>query len=72
MSLEIVLPMGNKGDVKDLVFTILTKEYPLKLIQLTNFIRKRYGKSVTFQAVRKAVLQLVSENILLHTKHGFL
>ncbi|MBM3233580.1 hypothetical protein FJZ19_00630 [Candidatus Pacearchaeota archaeon] len=71
MSLEIVLPMGNKGDVKDLVFTILTKEYPLKLIQLTNFIRKRYGKSVTFQAVRKAVLQLVSENILLHTKHGF-
>jgi hypothetical protein len=71
MSLEIILPLGNRGDVKDLVFTILTKEYPLKLIQLTNFIRKRYGKMVTFQAVRKATLQLVSEKVLAHNKEGF-
>jgi len=72
MSLEIILPFGNRGDVRDLVFTILTKEYPLKLIQLTNFIRKRYGKMVTFQAVRKATLQLVSEKILIHNKEGFI
>lgn len=72
MSLEIVLPTRNKGNVKDLVFTILTKEYPLKLIQLTNFIRKRYGKPVTFQAVRKATLQLVSENILKNNDGEFL
>lgn len=71
MSLEIILPFGNRGNVKDIVFTILTKEYPLKLIQLTNFIRKRYGKQVTFQAVRKATLHLVSEKILLHNKKGF-
>jgi hypothetical protein len=49
MSLNISLPLGNKGGVKDLVFTILTREYPLKLIELTNLIRKRYGKAVTFQ-----------------------
>jgi len=72
MSLNIVLPLGKEGDVKDLVFTILTKEYPLKLIQLTNFIRKRYGKQVTFQAVRKASIQLVSEKVLIRQKEGFL
>ena len=71
MGLEIILPFGNRGNVKDIVFSILTNEYPLKLIQLTNFIRKRYGKQVTFQAVRKATLQLISEKILLHNKEGF-
>ena len=64
MALNISLPMGKKDNVKDLVFTILTKEYPLKIIELTNFIKKRYGKSVTFQAVRKAVLELVDEGVL--------
>ena len=64
MSLEITLPFGKKDNVKNLVFSILTNEYPLKIIELTNFIRKRYGKTVTFQAVRKAVLQLVDEDIL--------
>jgi len=64
MALKVILPFGEKGDVKDLVVTILSAEYPLKIIELTNFIRKRYGKSVTFQAVRKAALQLVSERVL--------
>lgn len=64
MALEIILPFGREGDVKDLVFTILTKEYPLKIIELTNTIRKRYGKSVTFQAVRKALLELVKDGVL--------
>ncbi len=50
--------------IKSLVFTILTNEHPLKLIDLMNFIRKRYGRSVTFQAVRKATLQLVEEGVL--------
>lgn len=65
MSLEIVLPFGEKDNVKNLVFTILTKEYPLKLIELTNYIKKRYGKVVTFQAVRKAVMQLVDAGVLI-------
>ena len=69
MSLQISLPLGNKQNVKNLVFTILSHEYPLKLIQLTNLIRKRYGKAVTFQAVRKAVLDLVNESVL--TKDEF-
>ena len=72
MSIEISLPFGNKENVKNLVFSILTSEYPLKLISLTNFIRKRYGRSVTFQAVRKATLQLVNEGILLREGNNFL
>lgn len=64
MALRTSLPFGKKEGVKDLVFTILSKEYPLRIIQLTNFIKKRYGKSVTFQAVRKAVLELTSEDVL--------
>lgn len=55
---------GDKGTVKELIFEILSREYPLKIIELTNHIKKRYGKSVTFQAVRKALLQLKKENVV--------
>ncbi|MEK6918267.1 MAG: hypothetical protein AABW51_04945 [Nanoarchaeota archaeon] len=64
MTIDIALPFVKKGNVDDLVFTILTKEYPLRVIDLMNLIRKRYGKSVTFQAVRKAVLQLMEKEVL--------
>lgn len=72
MALAITLPFGKKDNVKNLVFSILTKEYPLKIIELANFIRKRYGRSVTFQAVRKAVLELVSEGVLLQRGREFM
>ncbi len=65
MTLQLVLPFGKKSTAKSLIFTILTKEYPLKIIDLTNLIRKRYGKSVTFQAVRKALLELLEEEVVL-------
>ncbi len=71
MSLEISLPFGKKDNVKNLVFTILVNEYPLKIIELTNFIRKRYGKSVTFQAVRKAILELVDDGVLIKKNTSF-
>lgn len=72
MALSVTLPFGQKDNIKNLVFTILTKEYPLKIIELTNFIRKRYGKSVTFQAVRKAVLELVEAEVLLRKEKEFM
>jgi len=71
MALAITLPFGKKDNVKNIVFSILTKEYPLRIIELTNFIRKRYGKSVTFQAVRKAILELVADGVLSQTNHEF-
>ena len=63
MVIKLTLPLNKEDTVKDIVFTILTKEYPLKIIEITNIIRKRYGKSLTFQAVRKALLELIEENI---------
>lgn len=71
MVLEITLPFGKKDNVKDIAFSILTKEYPLRIIDLMNFIRKRYNKPVTFQAVRKAVLQLVVEGVLIQKNNKF-
>lgn len=72
MSLQITLPFGKEDNIKNLVFSILIKEHPLKIIELTNLIHKRYGKSVTFQAVRKALLELVKENVLLKEENQFL
>ncbi len=71
MSLKISLPFGEQENVKDLVFTILAKEYPLRIIDLMNLIKKRYGKSVTFQAVRKAVLELKEECILVQEENKY-
>ncbi|MGV8086920.1 MAG: hypothetical protein ACP5N1_04775 [Candidatus Woesearchaeota archaeon] len=71
MSLEITLPFGKKNNVKNLVFSILIYEYPLKIIELTNFIRKRYGRTVTFQAVRKAILELLDEGVLIKNNNAF-
>ncbi len=72
MTIEITLPFGKKQGVKDIVFNILSKEYPLRIIDLMNFIKKRYGKSVTFQAVRKAVFELKDNGVLVQTENKFL
>ena len=71
MALRITLPFGREDNTKNLVFSILIKEYPLKIIELTSLIRKRYGKSVTFQAVRKAILELVDEEVLVNKENRF-
>ena len=44
MTIEFVLPFGRPSSVKNLVFSILSYEHPLKLVELTNLIRKRYGR----------------------------
>ena len=64
MSINLTLPFGEKSNIKDIIFSILVKEYPLRIVELTNYIRKRYGKSVSFQAVRKALIQLKEERII--------
>src|SRR3989344_9493898 len=71
MVLELTLPLDDKGKVEDLVFTILSKEYPLRIVDLMNHIRKRYGKSVTFQAVRKAVLNLERKDVVIEKEHRY-
>ena len=46
------------------MFTILTQEQPLSIIELTNKIKKQYILGVTYQAVRKAVNVLQEQKVL--------
>src|SRR3989338_1322121 len=72
MAIQMILPMNGSSEIKNLVFTILTEEYPLKIIELTNFIRRRNGKTVTFQGVRKAVMQLVTQGVVVKENNEFM
>ncbi|MFC1752568.1 hypothetical protein ACFL96_04145 [Thermoproteota archaeon] len=66
MALEIVIPEANvKGrTTKDLVFSILTADKQKTLTQLHREIKRKYGVSVTFQAVLKAVRSLLDHNVI--------
>lgn len=73
MPLSLTLPLTEKPtSVKDMSFSILFHQFPLSLIKICNEVNKQYGRSVTFQAVRKAVLQLVEENVVEKTGKEFL
>jgi len=61
---EFKVLWAKKSGTKDLVFRILITDQNLKLIELNNLIKKRYGKSTTFQAVRQAVNELLIEEVL--------
>ncbi len=67
MPVTFTLPLFEQkpSTVKDMVFSILMTDYPLSLIELLNHTKSRYGVSVTFQAVRDAVLQLIGAKVLL-------
>lgn len=66
MAIELVIPEGTAKDktTKDLVFSILSEDYPKTLTQLHREIKRRYGISVTFQAVLKAVNVLLNQKVL--------
>jgi len=67
MTLEIVIPetSAKNRTVKDLVFSILIDDKPRTLTQLHRWIKRRYGVSVSFQAVIKAVKSLLESNVLI-------
>jgi len=67
MTFELVLPSisGNNKTTKDYILSILIKESPLTIRQIENRIRRSYGYSVTYQAVRKAVFYFLDEDVLI-------
>jgi hypothetical protein len=65
IELSIPQPGEESKNVKDLVFSILSAEYPLSIIELTNRIQRNYNISVTYQAVRKAIEGLLEQGVLL-------
>lgn len=70
MTLEIVIPEANvkERNTKDLIFSILIDSTPKTLTQLHREIKKKFGVSVTFQAVIKAVTSLLSHKVLIKEK----
>ncbi|MFH1683024.1 MAG: hypothetical protein ABIA37_04465 [Candidatus Woesearchaeota archaeon] len=65
MSLNLFIPsIGDKKTTKDYIIEIIIEGKPLTLRQLENLIKKRYGHSVTYQAIRKAVLLLSDAQVL--------
>ncbi|MFA5796410.1 MAG: hypothetical protein WC916_00045 [Candidatus Woesearchaeota archaeon] len=66
MPVPSTLPLLSKPETtKDRVFIILSGKYPLSLIELQHAIKNQFNNSVSFQSVRKAVLQLVEEGVLI-------
>ncbi|HLD06203.1 MAG TPA: hypothetical protein VJC16_01555 [Candidatus Nanoarchaeia archaeon] len=66
MVLEIVIPEADqgRGSTKDMVFSILVEDTPKTLTQLHREIKRRYGVSVSFQAVIKAMASLRAHSII--------
>ncbi len=66
--LKITIPQSQegKGNVKDLIFSILSSGEQLSVIELTRSVNHQYRIGVTYQAVRKAVVSLLSDEVLEH------
>src|SRR3989344_2908523 len=70
MTLEIVIPEreAKKSTVKDMIFAILAEGNPKTLTQLHREMKRRYGVGVSFQAVIKAVRNLLEHRVLNKSK----
>jgi hypothetical protein len=66
MGFEIFVPTLSKKDktAKDYIIEIILEEPNLTIRKIENRIKKKYGYSVTYQAVRKAILQFLKEGVL--------
>jgi hypothetical protein len=71
IELSIPQPGETSRQAKDLIFTLLTKEKSLSLIQLYTMIKKEYNVSITYQAVRKAVELLVEQTVLIKNEKQY-
>ncbi|MBI2659859.1 hypothetical protein HYX07_01730 [Candidatus Woesearchaeota archaeon] len=65
MVLNITLPQLDKEKkAKDLIISVLAMNYPLSSKKIYNEIKRRFGYSVTYQAVHKSILQLQAQGVL--------
>src|SRR3989338_5855104 len=66
MTLDLIIPEaeGRSKSVKDCVFSLLAEGAPKTLTQLQREMKRRYHKSVSFQAVLKAVHALHQSGVI--------
>jgi hypothetical protein len=56
---------------KDRIVNILSYDWPLNVKRIYFFLKKRYGCKTTYQAVYKAVKEMLTNQILEKTKEGY-
>lgn len=61
----------KESTVKDIIIEILSEEFPLTIKKIYNIISKDYRKRVSYQAVYKAVHELLDERVLIKGKGGY-
>ncbi|MBI4451719.1 hypothetical protein HY642_07130 [Candidatus Woesearchaeota archaeon] len=72
MAVNLAIPQLDKNSTtKDYVVTILSYDWPLTIKKLHSLIKKRYAKSVSYQAVYKVVHELVDQEVLQRTTEGY-
>lgn len=72
MAFNLMLPQLNKEvSVKDCIISILSYNWPLTQKKLYNLIKKKYGKNITYQAVYKAIRDLLNIHVILKVKEGY-
>ena len=63
--INITLPqLQEHKRVKDLIISVLAMQHPLSSKRIYNDIKKRFGYSVTYQAVHKTILLLLEKGVL--------
>jgi hypothetical protein len=64
--IELSIPQAGEDtkNAKDLVFSILSSKQPLTMIEIVNIIHKQYNVSLTYQAVKKAIDNLIQKKVL--------
>ncbi|MBI1970257.1 hypothetical protein HYS47_00770 [Candidatus Woesearchaeota archaeon] len=73
MTLDVAIPtLGkHKQTTRSMVISALLYEHPLTLIRLTNVLHQQFGASVTFQGVRKAVQQLITQDVIVKQEKNY-
>lgn len=72
MALNFLLPQqGKQQSTKDYIVSSLTSEWPLTAKKIFHLIKKKYGKHVTYQAIHKALHELVDQGSLEKTDEGY-
>lgn len=68
---DLAVYRSMSGSTKDQILNILSYDWPLSIRRIYYFLKKRYSRNVTYQAVYKAINQMLQEKILVKTKEGY-
>ncbi len=68
---SLSMDLSNNDSTKDKIIELLSYEWPLSLRKIYYLLKKR-GLKITYQAVHKAIHQLLDDNKLIKTSDGFM